>query len=143
LLKVEPKKRLLFNPAESIDFQGNTGPFIQYTHARIKSLLAKANYQSVATLPAEVLPVELEMILLLAKYPVEIAVAAKAYSPASLANYLYELAKLFNKFYHEVPHILKMEEGADKQFRLNLCKKTADIIHSGMLILGIQSPERM
>lgn len=143
LLKVEPKKRLLFNPAESIDFQGNTGPFIQYTHARIKSLLAKANYQLVATKPAEILPVELEMILLLAKYPGEIAIAAKAYSPASLANYLYELAKLFNKFYHEVPHILKMEEGAEKQFRLNLCKKTADIIYAGMLILGITSPERM
>ncbi|WP_316800908.1 arginine--tRNA ligase [Pedobacter frigidisoli] len=143
LLKVEPKKRLLFNPAESIDFQGNTGPFIQYTHARIKSLLAKANYGVTATKPSEILPVELEMILLLAKYPAEIAIAAKAYSPASLANYLYELAKLFNKFYHEVPHILKMEEGAEKQFRLNLCKKTADIINSGMLILGIISPERM
>lgn len=143
LLKVEPKKRLLFNPAESIDFQGNTGPFIQYTHARIKSLLAKANYELAATKPAEILPVELEMILLLAKYPAEIAIAAKAYSPASLANYLYELAKLFNKFYHEVPHILKMEEGAEKQFRLNICKKTADIIYAGMLILGITSPERM
>ncbi len=143
LLKVEPKKRLLFNPAESIDFQGNTGPFIQYTHARIKSLLAKANYELTATKPAEILPVELEMILQLAKYPAEIAIAAKAYSPASLANYLYELAKLFNKFYHEVPHILKMEEGAEKQFRLNLCKKTADIIYAGMLILGITSPERM
>ncbi len=143
LLKVEPKKRLLFNPAESIDFQGNTGPFIQYTHARIKSLLAKANYELTATKPAEILPVELEMMLLLAKYPAEIAIAAKAYSPASLANYLYELAKLFNKFYHEVPHILKMEEGAEKQFRLNLCKKTADIIYAGMLILGITSPERM
>ncbi|MFD2584450.1 arginine--tRNA ligase [Pedobacter vanadiisoli] len=143
LLKVEPKKRLLFNPAESIDFQGNTGPFIQYTHARIKSLLAKANYQLKASQPAQVLPVELEMILQLAKYPAEIAIAAKAYSPASLANYLYELAKLFNKFYHEVPQILKMEEGEEKQFRLNLSKKTADIIHAGMLILGITSPERM
>jgi len=143
LLKVEPKKRLLFNPAESIDFQGNTGPFIQYTHARIKSLLAKANYQLATSQPAQILPVELEMILQLAKYPAEIAIAAKAYSPASLANYLYELAKLFNKFYHEVPQILKMEEGEEKQFRLNLSKKTADIIHAGMLILGITSPERM
>ncbi|GGH06914.1 arginine--tRNA ligase [Pedobacter zeae] len=143
LLKVEPKKRLLFNPAESIDFQGNTGPFIQYTHARIKSLLAKANYQLAASQPAQILPVELEMILQLAKYPAEIAIAAKAYSPASLANYLYELAKLFNKFYHEVPQILKMEEGEEKQFRLNLSKKTADMIHAGMLILGITSPERM
>jgi arginyl-tRNA synthetase len=145
LLKVEPKKRLLFNPAESIDFQGNTGPFIQYTHARIKSLLSKSNYQFAAGSEqfSGISDVELEMILQLAKYPAEIAIAAKAYSPASLANYLYELAKLFNKFYHEVPPIVKTEEGETKQFRLNLSKKTADIIHAGMLILGITSPERM
>ena len=145
LLKVEPKKRLLFNPAESIDFQGNTGPFIQYTHARIKSLLSKTNYKF--SFGSEefsgISDVELEMILQLAKYPAEIAIAAKAYSPASLANYLYELAKLFNKFYHEVPPIVKTEEGETKQFRLNLSKKTADVIHAGMLILGITSPERM
>ena len=145
LLKVEPKKRLLFNPAESIDFQGNTGPFIQYTHARIKSLLSKADYKSKiqSPKPGDLMPVELEMILQLAKYPSEIEIAAKAYSPASLANYLYELAKLFNKFYHDVPPIVKTEEDETKQFRLNLAKKTADIIHSGMLILGITSPERM
>ena len=145
LLKVEPKKRLLFNPAESIDFQGNTGPFIQYTHARIKSLLSKSDYKfSVGSLAySGISDVELEMILQLAKYPEEIAIAAKAYSPASLANYLYELAKLFNKFYHEVPPIVKTEESEAKQFRLNLSKKTADIIHAGMLILGITSPERM
>ncbi|WP_025146879.1 arginine--tRNA ligase [Pedobacter jeongneungensis] len=145
LLKVEPKKRLLFNPAESIDFQGNTGPFIQYTHARIKSLLSKSDYKfSVGRLEfGGISDVELEMILQLAKYPEEIAIAAKAYSPASLANYLYELAKLFNKFYHEVPPIVKTEKGEVKQFRLNLSKKTADIINAGMLILGITSPERM
>jgi arginyl-tRNA synthetase len=145
LLKVEPKKRLLFNPAESIDFQGNTGPFIQYTHARIKSLLSKSDYQFAIGSEqfSGISDVELEMILQLAKYPAEIAIAAKAYSPASLANYLYELAKLFNKFYHEVPPIVKTEEGETKQFRLNLSKKTADIIHAGMLILGITSPERM
>lgn len=145
LLKVEPKKRLLFNPAESIDFQGHTGPFIQYTHARIKSLLSKANYQFAKTSPdyKDLLAVELEMILHLAKYPTEIAEAAKAYSPASLANYLYELAKLFNKFYHEVPPIVKTEAGEAKQLRLNLSKKTADIINHGMKILGIISPERM
>jgi len=145
LLKVEPKKRLLFNPAESIDFQGNTGPFIQYTHARIKSLLSKSDYKfAVGRLEfGGISDVELEMILQLAKYPEEIAIAAKAYSPASLANYLYELAKLFNKFYHEVPPIVKTEEGDVKQFRLNLSKKTADIINAGMLILGITSPERM
>jgi len=144
LLKVEPKKRLLFNPAESIDFQGHTGPFIQYTHARIKSLLSKAGYKLERTENyTEVLDVELEMIQLLAKYPDELAIAAKAFSPASLANYIYELAKLFNKFYHEVPAIVKTEAGEAKQFRLNLCKKTADVLFSGMKILGITCPERM
>ncbi|MCZ4245835.1 arginine--tRNA ligase [Pedobacter punctiformis] len=145
LLKVEPKKRLLFDPNESIDFQGHTGPFIQYTHARIKSLLSKAGYVFKTGNQdfGNIMPVELEMIIQLAKYPEELETAAKAHSPASLANYLFELAKLFNKFYHDVPPIVKTEEGEEKQFRLNLCKKTADIIKSGMLILGIASPERM
>ena len=145
LLKVEPKKRLLFDPNESIDFQGNTGPFIQYTHARIKSLLAKANFQldvkqsEVAGLEAT----ELEMIMLLAKYPAELSNAAKAYSPAFLANYLYEVAKLFNKFYHEVPPIVKEENEVVKQHRLNICKVTADVLKAGTAILGINVPERM
>lgn len=145
LLKVEPKKRLLFDPAESIDFQGNTGPFIQYTHARIKSLLSRADYQfAVADYDNITLtPTELEMVMLLAKYPNEISEAAKAYSPAFIANYLYEVAKLFNKFYHEVPPIIKEEDAAAKQHRLNICKIAADIIKSGMNILGIHVPERM
>lgn len=146
LLKVEPKKRLLFDPAESIDFQGHTGPFIQYTHARIKSLLNKANYQLTVgadQFSVDLLPTELEMIMLLAKYPEEIAAAAKAYSPAFLANYLYEVAKLFNKFYHEVPPIVKEENVALKQHRLNICKLTADILKTGTAILGINVPERM
>lgn len=145
LLKVEPKKRLLFDPNESIDFQGNTGPFIQYTHARIRSLLSKANYKAEEESldVGALLPVELEMIMLLAKYPAELEIAAKAHSPASLANYLYELAKLFNKFYHEIPPIVKTEDEHAKRFRLNLSKKTADLINKGMLILGIISPERM
>jgi arginyl-tRNA synthetase len=145
LLKVEPKKRLLFDPAESIDFQGNTGPFIQYTHARIKSLLAKANFKSNVILSeVEGLePTELEMIMLLAKYPEELTNAAKAYSPAFLANYLYEVAKLFNKFYHEVPPIVKEENEVLKQHRLNICKVTADVLKAGTAILGINVPERM
>jgi arginyl-tRNA synthetase len=145
LLKVEPKKRLLFDPAESIDFQGNTGPFIQYTHARIKSLLSRADYQFAATDYSNIklTSTELEMIMLLAKYPTEIAEAAKAYSPAFIANYLYEVAKLFNKFYHEVPPIIKEEDAAVKQHRLNICKIAADVIKSGMNILGIKVPERM
>lgn len=145
LLKVEPKKRLLFDPAESIDFQGNTGPFIQYTHARIKSLLSRAAYQFAQADYASIqlTPTELDMIMLLAKYPTEIANAAKAYSPAFIANYLYEVAKLFNKFYHEVPPIIKEEDAEVKQHRLNICKITADVINVGMTILGIKVPERM
>lgn len=145
LLKVEPKKRLLFDPAESIDFQGNTGPFIQYTHARIKSLLSRANYSFAVADDAKIklTATELDMIMLLAKYPTEIEEAAKAYSPAFIANYLYEVAKLFNKFYHEVPPIIKEEDAEVKQHRLNICKITADVIKAGMGILGIKVPERM
>ncbi|NRF37383.1 arginine--tRNA ligase [Pedobacter foliorum] len=144
LLKVEPKKRLLFDPSESIDFQGNTGPFIQYTHARIKSLLSKGGYAKDANAPeVSITPTELEMIMLLAKYPSEISAAAKVYSPATLANYLYEVAKMFNKFYHEVPPIVKEEDAAIKQHRLNLSSVTAGILKAGMNILGITVPERM
>jgi arginyl-tRNA synthetase len=145
LLKVEPRKRLLFDPAESIDFQGNTGPFIQYTHARIKSLLSKAGYEtgSVTDTSLEMSGTERDMIILLSKYPLEIAQAAKGFSPASLANYLYEVAKLFNKFYHEIPPIIKEENEGLKQQRLNLSWVTANILKSGMKILGITVPERM
>ncbi|CAM4086108.1 arginyl-tRNA synthetase [Pedobacter westerhofensis] len=145
LLKVEPKKRLLFDPAESIDFQGNTGPFIQYTHARIKSLLNKAGFVSDVKVDNEIelSATELEMIILLAKYPSEIAAAAKTFSPASLANYIYEVAKMFNKFYHEIPPIVKEEDEQMKQHRLNLSWVTANVINDGMRILGIEVPERM
>ncbi|WP_316819055.1 arginine--tRNA ligase [Pedobacter nyackensis] len=145
LLKVEPKKRLLFDPAESIDFQGNTGPFIQYTHARIKSLLQKANYDfaHAGVADAVITATELEMIMLLAKYPSEIQSAAKAHSPALLANYLYEVAKMFNKFYHETPPIIKEENEGVKKHRLNLSFVTANILKNGMRILGINVPERM
>jgi len=145
LLKVEPKKRLLFDPAESIDFQGNTGPFIQYTHARIKSLLSKAGFKEGQKVDnqIELSATEVEMIILLAKYPSEIAAAAKTFSPASLANYIYEVAKMFNKFYHEIPPIVKEEDEQMKQHRLNLSWVTANILKSGMRILGIEVPERM
>jgi arginyl-tRNA synthetase len=145
LLKVEPKKRLLFDPAESIDFQGNTGPFIQYTHARIKSLLGKAGYAEGQQVSTDIVlsETELEMVILLAKYPAEIAAAAKAFSPAMLANYVYEVAKMFNKFYHEIPPIVKEEDESLKQLRLNLSAVTANILKSGMRILGIEVPERM
>jgi len=145
LLKVEPKKRLLFDPAESIDFQGNTGPFIQYTHARIKSLLQKAAYDFAHTGVADavITATEKEMIMLLAKYPSEIQSAAKMHSPALLANYLYEVAKMFNKFYHETPPIIKEDNEAVKKHRLNLSFVTANVLKNGMRILGITVAERM
>jgi len=145
LLKVEPKKRLLFDPAESIDFQGNTGPFIQYTHARIKSLLLKTGYDFSFAGVADAVntATELEMIMLLTKYPSEVQLAAKTFSPASLANYIYEVAKLFNKFYHETPPIIKEEDESARKHRLNLSYMTAEVLKRGMLILGINVPERM
>lgn len=143
LLKVEPRKRLLFDPKESIDFQGNTGPFIQYTHARIRSLLSKAGFTDCRAVDAVLSAEERDMILLLSKYPVELAEAAKTHSPATLANYLYEVAKLFNKFYHDIPPIVKEEDELLKQHRLNLCAVTADVLKRGMRLLGIIVPERM
>ncbi|RYE55907.1 MAG: arginine--tRNA ligase, partial [Sphingobacteriales bacterium] len=143
LLKVEPKKRLLFDPSESIDFQGNTGPFIQYTHARIKSLLKKAGYSKANGSVAAITPTEVDMIMLLSRYPQELEAAAEAYSPATLANYLYEVAKMFNKFYHEVPPIVKEADQNVQQNRLNLCAFSGNVIKSGMQLLGIGVPERM
>lgn len=144
LLKVEPKKRLLFDPSESIDFQGHTGPFIQYTHARIKSVLTKAGYaQDVPTaLPHEILPVERELVQSLGNYPTVLQAAAKDLSPALIANHVYELTKLYNRFYHEAP-ILKSEDETVKSFRLTLSAATAKIIAKGMALLGIDVPERM
>ncbi len=144
LLKVEPKKRLLFDPAESIDFQGHTGPFIQYTHARIRSVLNKANYfanSDVYNQPLE--PAEMDLILALNQYPEAIMQAARDYSPAIIANYVYDLAKTYNRFYQDNP-ILKDEVAADvRLFRLTLSAASANIIKSSMVLLGIDVPERM
>jgi arginyl-tRNA synthetase len=143
LLKVEPKKRLLFDPNESIDFQGHTGPFIQYTHARIKSIISKAGAEKYEFADQTGFSVtERELILLLNRYPETISAAAKDYSPAQIANYIYELAKLYNKFYHEEP-ILKLEDEGLKNFRLSLSFTTGLIIKRGMRLLGIDVPERM
>lgn len=144
LLKVEPKKRLLFDPNESIDFQGHTGPFIQYTHARIRSVLAKADYKTriSSNHSLELTILERELIVNLSKYPDVISVAAKEYSPAHIANYIFELAKLFNKFYHE-ESILKAEDSNVKNFRLDLAAATATVIKKGMTLLGIRVPSRM
>lgn len=144
LLKVEPKKRLLFDPNESIDFQGHTGPFIQYTHARIRSVLAKADYKTRISKnhSLELTILERELIVNLSKYPDVISAAAKEYSPAHIANYVFELAKLFNKFYHE-ESILKAEDTSVKNFRLDLAAATAAVINKGMALLGIRVPSRM
>ena len=143
LLKVDPKKRLLFDPKESVDFQGNTGPFIQYTYARVKSVLRKANYTTAAQAnPKSISIYERDLIQALGNFPFIIEASAKEYSPAQLANYAYELAKLYNKFYHE-ESILKAEDLIVKQFRLHLSSVTAKIIASSMKMLGIEVPERM
>ncbi|OKS86330.1 arginine--tRNA ligase [Mucilaginibacter polytrichastri] len=143
LLKVEPKKRLLFDPNESIDFQGHTGPFIQYTHARIKSVLSRAGVDYSETLPIETLDaVERDLIIALTQFPEMISVAAKNYSPAIIANYVYELAKTYNKFYHE-KSILQAEDETLKKFRLQLSAASAGVISKGMRLLGIEVPERM
>ena len=143
LLKVDPKKRLLFDPNESVDFQGHTGPFIQYTHARIRSVLSRAEFDGnnstgFASLAAE----ERDLILALSQFPETITQAATAYSPAVIANYIYELAKAFNKFYHE-KSILQAEDEPTKQFRLQLSTASAKVIKKGMKLLGIEVPERM
>jgi len=143
LLKVDPKKRLLFDPKESVDFQGHTGPFVQYTHARIKSVLRKAEYKANELKTPEVISsYERDLIQALSNYPEIIEASAKEFSPAQLANYAYDLAKLYNKFYHEET-ILKAEDENVKGFRLQLSASAAKVIAESMNLLGIEVPERM
>jgi arginyl-tRNA synthetase len=143
LLKVDPKKRLLFNPNESVDFQGHTGPFIQYTHARIKSVLSRANVDYSNELEIkEISPVERDLIVALTQFPTIIQEAALAYNPAAIANYVYELAKVYNKFYHE-KSILQAEDELLMKFRLQLSAASAKVISKAMNLLGINVPERM
>ena len=143
LLKVDPKKRLLFDPNESVDFHGHTGPFIQYTHARIKSVLSRADYQPNYNIEiTELAGVERDLIILLTQFPEVINTAAAEYSPAVIANYVYELAKAYNKFYHE-KSILQAEDEILKQFRLQLSASSAKVISKAMNLLGIDVPERM
>ena len=144
LLKVDPKKRLLFDPNESVDFQGHTGPFIQYTHARIKSVMSRAGYSAGSSLNnvAELDDIERDLIVTLSKFPETILEAAEGHSPALVANYVYELAKTYNKFYHEKP-IMQAEEEDLKQFRLQLSAASAKVISKSMALLGIDVPERM
>ncbi len=145
IIKVDPKKTMLFNPKESIDFNGNTGPFIQYTHARIQSILRKASVpygpQSIG-LDAEPSAKEIRLVKLLGLYPGKVAEAGNALSPAVIANYAYELAKEFNQYYHDTP-ILKEPDQAVLCYRLALVDTLARTLRHAMGLLGIQLPDRM
>ena len=146
IIKVDPRKTMLFDPKESIDFNGNTGPFIQYTHARIKSILRKAQVQGIAWTSVsenvELNPKEVRIIKILNNFPNKIAEASEAHSPAIVANYAYELAKEFNQYYHDTP-ILREENKAVLAFRLQLIELIARVLTKAMDILGIKLPERM
>ncbi|HLN53075.1 MAG TPA: arginine--tRNA ligase [Lentimicrobium sp.] len=143
ILKVDPKKNMVFNPSESIDFNGNTGPFIQYTYARIKSVLRKAEGQDFTMQGSVTLyPKEISLSILNYMFPQVINDAATEYSPSVIANYLFELAKEYNQFYHEHP-ILKEENTNSKDYRLALSVLTASVLKNGMKLLGIEVPERM
>lgn len=145
LLKVDPKKKMLFDPKESIDFNGHTGPFIQYTHARIKSILRKyegdlsqAQIDKSIALHAK----EKELIRMIYEFPAVAKESAESYNPGLAANYIYELTKMFNQFYHDCP-VLKADNDTLKQFRISLSEVTAGILKTGMGLLGVQVPERM
>ena len=147
LLKVDARKNMVFNPEESIDFNGNTGPFIQYTYARIRSILRKA--QDAGIVLSEELPTgveistkEEEIIQRLADFRSVVEAAGEDYSPSGIANYCYELVKLYNQFYHEF-QILREEDAAKRNFRLILSRNVAKVVRLGMELLGIEMPERM
>ncbi|MEE9363264.1 MAG: arginine--tRNA ligase [Cellulophaga sp.] len=147
ILKVDPKKRILFNPEESVDFQGNTGPFIQYTHARIQSILRKAKETNVPVLGEVSLSINLhekekELLKQIELFPEIIQLAAENYSPALIANYTYDLVKCFNSFYQNVS-ILGESNEENKVFRVQLSQKVAEVIQSSFKLLGIEVPERM
>ncbi|MDX2172936.1 MAG: arginine--tRNA ligase [Bacteroidota bacterium] len=143
ILKVDPKKKMLFDPKESIDFNGHTGPFIQYTYARIKSVLRKADVDFTATLPSvNFNAIEKEIIKFIYDFEGAVEESAKLYNPSLVANYAYELTKLYNRFYHEC-NILKEEDETIKAFRLQLSSITAQAICNAMNLLGINVPERM
>ena len=146
ILKVDPRKKMLFNPKESIDFNGNTGPFIQYTHARICSILRKAAERGIELggVPAEVelSPKEIRLVKILSAYPQKVQEAADSFSPAVIANFSYELAKEFNQYYHDTP-ILKEENREVLVMRLSLIDTLASVLRKAMAVLGIELPDRM
>ena len=144
ILKVDPRKNMLFNPQESIDFNGNTGPFVQYTYARIRSVLRKSDEADAATDITAYEPneKEIEIIQRIADFPSVVSEAGRTYSPALIANYVFELAKGYNQFYHDYS-ILKEENAVARTFRLHLSRTVADIIRRGFSLLGVEVPERM
>lgn len=148
LLKVDPKKRMLFDPNESIQLQGFTGPFIQYTHARIRAILRKAETMDMAPVSSKLdqvktlEPAEQEVVQALGMYENKIKEAAREYSPAIIANYVYELAKAYNQFYQSIP-IFSETDSAKMQFRIALSETAAAVIRNAMALLGIQVPEKM
>jgi arginyl-tRNA synthetase len=147
LLKVDPKKRMLFNPAESIDFQGNTGPFIQYTHARIKSIVRKAAELNISAewsmdKSITLASAEQELVYLIAQYKLKIEEAASQLAPSVIAQYVYDLAKQFNKFYNELS-IINEEDKTKQKIRLSLVEMTGKTIRQAALLLGVIVPERM
>jgi len=144
ILKVDARKNMLFNPEESIDFNGNTGPFIQYTYARIRSILRKSEKGLVKSekLATALNEKEVELIQKLSEYGAAVEQAGKDYSPSGIANYCYELTKVFNQFYHDYSILNEPDENI-KAMRLVLARNVAKIIKNGMALLGIEVPERM
>ena len=142
ILKVDPKKKIAFNPQESIDFQGNTGPFIQYTYARIQSILRKAGELPTLPTSGDLHPKERELIKQLSLFASVVQQAADTYSPALIANYVYELVKEFNSFYQNVS-ILGEEDPVKRALRIHLSRKVGEVIATGFELLGIEVPERM
>ena len=144
LLKVDPRKNILFTPEESIDFNGNTGPFLQYTYARIRSVCRRAEEELKSCSFADAKPNEKEQVLIqkIADFPAVVAEAGRNYSPAVIANYCYDLAKEYNQFYHDYP-MLKEEDAATRCLRLNLSQLTARTLKQGVALLGMEMPERM
>ncbi len=142
ILKVDPRKNMTFNPRESIDFNGNTGPFIQYTHARIRSVLRKAATQVIFEGQANLNQKEADLIILMSQFPMAVQQAGAELSPSVVANYMFDVAKEYNQFYHEFT-ILKEEDAGSRQLRLALSLLTAQVIRNGMKLLGIDVPDRM
>ena len=145
LLRVDPKKTMVFNPQESIDFHGFTGPFVQYTYARIQSILRKVAGEALIINDQQgepLLKLEKEVLVLLEQYPAAIEHACIEHNPSVIASYVFNLAKTFNSFYTE-HSIANAETAAKKQLRLQLATMTANVIKSGMQLLGIRVPERM